>query len=223
VIDSSTEVAMLQDPNLDPFWQTATAEYLLSVGQQPLDTVPLQLETLDPNLASATALVREATETRAMEMTMTAGPIMLPTWTQPIIQPTQVPPGPVPSGNDCIYEVQPGDPNLFRISLKFGVTYQSIAAASGLVNPNLIHVGDKLVIPGCGTTGYIPPPTSIPTYPAGVTPQPPVNNGTYIVQPGDTLFALSIQWGTTVQEIAALNQIPNVNLIYVGQTLYIPA
>ena len=64
------------------------------------------------------------------------------------------------SGQDCIYEVQPTDRNLFRISLLFGVPYMQIAQASNLVNPNIIHVGDKLVIPGCGTTGYVPPPTS---------------------------------------------------------------
>jgi LysM repeat protein len=223
----ATEVAMLQDPNLDPFWQTATAAYLIDIGQAPpVDVVPLDVATLDPNLALATQMVREATETAAFPLTQTAQAIFgNPTATSPIIlQPTWTLAGPIVQGNDCIYEVQPTDRNLFRISLLYGVTYQSIAAASGLVNPNIIHVGDRLVIPGCGTTGQIPPPTSMPTFAPGQTPLPPGgNNGTYVVVPGDTLFALSIAWGTTVQQIAAINQIANVNLIYVGQTLYIPA
>ena len=92
-----------------------------------------------------------------------------------------------------------------------------------MVNPNLIHVGDKLIIPGCGTTGYQPPPTSIPTNNPGYTPNPGGGSGqSYVVQQGDTLFALSLSWGTTVNAIAALNQIANINLIYIGQTLYVP-
>lgn len=222
----ATEVAMLQDTSIDPFWQTATAAYLLESGQlPPVDVVPLDVATLDPNYVLATQMVRDATETAAFPMTQTAQAIFgFPTATSPlIIQPTWTSAGPIVTGNDCVYEVQATDRNLFRISLLFGITYQSIAAASGLVNPNIIHVGDRLIIPGCGTTGYVPPPTSIPTYLPGQTPVPPGNNGTYVVVAGDTLFALSILWGTTIQEIAALNQIANVNLIFIGQTLYIPA
>jgi lysozyme len=136
--------------------------------------------------------------------------------------PTYTLSGPILSGTDCVYEVQPIDRNLYRISLLFGIPYMDIATKSNLVNPNLIHVGDKLIIPGCGVTGYQPPPTSIPTYYPGATPPAPGNNGTYVVQAGDTLFALSLQWGTTVNAIASLNQIANPNLIFVGQTLYRP-
>jgi len=45
---------------------------------------------------------------------------------------------------------------------------------------------------------------------------------TYIVQPGDTLAGLAQRFGTTVQELAALNSIVNPDLIYVGQSLRIP-
>lgn len=43
----------------------------------------------------------------------------------------------------------------------------------------------------------------------------------YIVEPGDTLWAISIKYGTTVNEIIALNDIVNPNLIYPGQNLRI--
>ncbi len=224
IVEVNTEVAMLQDPNLDPFWQTATAAYLSGVGGQPLDVIPLDVATLNPDYQLATDMVRQATETAAYPATQTAQAIFgFPTATVPfVIQPTFTLSGPIVQGNDCVYEVQATDKNLFRISLLFGIPYANIAQASGLVNPNIIHVGDRLVIPGCGSTGYIPPATSIPTYLPGTTPVPPGNNGTYLVQAGDTLFGLSIQWGTTINAIAALNQIANVNLIYIGQTLYIP-
>ena len=43
----------------------------------------------------------------------------------------------------------------------------------------------------------------------------------YIVKSGDTLRAIAMQFGTTVNEIARLNNIKNVNLIYPGQVLEI--
>ncbi len=49
-------------------------------------------------------------------------------------------------------------------------------------------------------------------------------NGTtiYIVGYGDTLARIAARFGTTVNEVAAVNGIYNVNLIYVGQQLVIP-
>jgi LysM repeat protein len=44
------------------------------------------------------------------------------------------------------YVVQPGD-NLYRISLKFGVTMDALARANGIVNPNIVFVGQRLIIP----------------------------------------------------------------------------
>lgn len=43
----------------------------------------------------------------------------------------------------------------------------------------------------------------------------------YTVKRGDTLSAIASRYGTTVQEIAQLNRIQNVNLIYPGQVLRI--
>ena len=40
---------------------------------------------------------------------------------------------------------------------------------------------------------------------------------TYVVQPGDTLWRISRQFGTSVEAIVNANNIPNPNLIYVGQ------
>ena len=44
------------------------------------------------------------------------------------------------------YTVCRGD-NLFRLSLRFGTTVQAIAEANGILNPNLIYVGQVLLIP----------------------------------------------------------------------------
>ncbi len=46
----------------------------------------------------------------------------------------------------AFYTVQPGD-DLFRISLRFNVTLAALMSANGIVNPNLIFVGEQLIIP----------------------------------------------------------------------------
>lgn len=46
---------------------------------------------------------------------------------------------------------------------------------------------------------------------------------TYTVASGDTLGAIATKFGTSVNEIAKLNNIANINLISVGQVLKIPA
>ena len=58
--------------------------------------------------------------------------------------PVPVPVTPQPGG--ATYKVQPGD-NLFRIALRFGRSMQSIAAANGIANYNLIYPGQVLRIP----------------------------------------------------------------------------
>ncbi|WAA10850.1 LysM peptidoglycan-binding domain-containing protein [Fervidibacillus albus] len=44
----------------------------------------------------------------------------------------------------------------------------------------------------------------------------------YVVKKGDTLIHIAKQFNTTVNELAKLNNIKNVNLIYVGQKIKIP-
>jgi hypothetical protein len=43
--------------------------------------------------------------------------------------------------------------------LLYGVTVSEIASVNGVSNMNLLRIGQKLVIPACGTTGALPPPT----------------------------------------------------------------
>jgi spore germination protein len=53
---------------------------------------------------------------------------------------------PVAPSGERIHIVQPGE-TLFRIGLKYGVDWQAIAQANGIVNPSQISVGQRLVIP----------------------------------------------------------------------------
>lgn len=118
-----------------------------------------------------------------------------------------------------VHVVAPGE-NLYRISLRYGVSMSAIQTANNLLNPNLIYVGQQLVIPTGGTPPQ-PPPTQPPQQPQPTQP-PPAGGSTYVVQRGDTLASIASRFGTTYQAIAAANGITNPNLIYVGQQLTIP-
>ena len=112
------------------------------------------------------------------------------------------------TGPSGIHVVRPGE-NLYRIALQYGLTYQTLAAANGIANPNHIYVGQRLVIPGAGGAPSSPSPAS--------------SAGTYVVRPGDTLSAIALRYGISVWTLAQFNAIRNPSLMYVGQVLRIPA
>jgi len=101
-----------------------------------------------------------------------------------------------------IHIVQKGD-TLWALALRYGTTVKAIAWANRILNPDLIYVGQRLVIPA----GAVVP-----------LPRPII----YTVRPGDTLWAIALRYGTTPWAIAIANNIPNPNLIFVGQRLVIP-
>lgn len=124
---------------------------------------------------------------------------------------TAPPPAAGPGGS---YVVQPGD-ILTRIAYKFGVTVAAIVSASHMANPDLLSVGQTLIIPG-GSVG------SQNTNPAPTTPAPgpltgPIN---YTVVAGDSLWRLSDEFGTNPDRIKQLNNLKS-DTIYIGQTLII--
>ena len=180
--------------------------------------------SLDPLEMTATFIVGQATDQAAIPITQTAQALIgIPTATAAPLFATATVEGSVPVGNgvDCIHEVTATDSNLYRISLIYGVTPQQIANASGLPNMNLIYVGQKLTIPGCGNTGVVPPATSIPDGSTGGTGGPV--GSTYVVAQGDTLFKISQRFNVPVTSIANANGISNINLIVINQQLVIPS
>jgi len=103
-----------------------------------------------------------------------------------------------PQEGNVVHVVQRGD-TLYSIARRYGVNVWTIARANGLVNPNHIYVGQRLVIPN--------------GQPASVV---------HVVQPGEMLTRIALHYGVDVWSIARANGISNLNHIYVGQRLTIP-
>ena len=97
------------------------------------------------------------------------------------------------------YTVQRGD-TLYSISKKFNISINKIKELNNLES-NIILPGQILIIKEQTTP-----------------PQPT----TYKVQKGDTLYSISQQFNTTVDEIKKINNITSNN-IYINQELYIPS
>lgn len=128
-------------------------------------------------------------------------------------EPTPIPPTPVPatetpetqnnSGQATTHVVARGE-TLFSIAQRYNLTVAELAAANGIVNVNSIDAGQELVIPAAGTV----------VVPTGET--------THIVAAGETLFRIGLRYGFTVAELAAYNNISNVNSLEIGQEIKIP-
>lgn len=73
----------------------------------------------------------------------------------------------------------------------------------------------------------LPAPPPPPATPAPATPTPePASQApaprTYVVQPGDTLHGIALQFGTTIAELQRVNDLADTNVIVIGQVLVIP-
>ena len=108
------------------------------------------------------------------------------------------------------YIVQRGD-TLSLIARRYSTTVRAIAELNGIVNPNLIYVSQRLLIPSDGDS---PPPLR--------QAQDTALAQIHIVQPGETLTRIASRYGTTVSAIVAANGIADPSLILVGQRLAIP-
>ncbi len=95
------------------------------------------------------------------------------------------------------YTVQRGD-TMGRIARDNGVSLSDLIAANNISNPNLIHPGQVLVIPG---------------------EEPDL---THVVTRGETLARIAAAYGSTITALADANGIRNPNLIRIGQSIVVP-
>jgi LysM repeat protein len=111
-----------------------------------------------------------------------------------------------PPASSGTYVVQRGD-TLAAIAYRHGVSVTDLVRANGIVNPNRIYPGQRLLIPGS----------------SGTPPTPPSTGTYYAVQRGDTLAKIAMRFQVSIWAIVQANNIANPNIISSGQRLYIPA
>jgi LysM repeat protein len=107
-----------------------------------------------------------------------------------------------------VYTVRRGD-TLGDIALMFNVSQAALMKANMLRNPNTIYVGQQLIIPEReGMGGGMGGPECV-SY--------------YTVRRGDTLSEIALTNGLDAYALARANGVSDLNEIYVGQRLCIPA
>jgi LysM repeat protein len=112
-----------------------------------------------------------------------------------------------------IYVVQPGD-SLASIALRYGLTTAELAQANGIINPNLIYVGLKLIIPAPAGAAARATRTGKPAQ---------VVNRLHTVQASEALLAIALKYGTTVRSLIETNGLDRAGFIVPGQQLIIPS
>jgi LysM repeat protein len=105
------------------------------------------------------------------------------------------------------YTVRAGD-TLSGIAAAHGVSASAVAAANGISGADLIHAGQSLDIPaGSGRAE-----ASVDS-----------GGGGHVVRPGETLSDIARRYGIGVADLAAANDVADVNVVIEGRRLRVPA
>lgn len=110
--------------------------------------------------------------------------------------------------------VQRGE-NLVLIARKYGVDVNALMAMNGIADPNVIFIGQRLLIPGDPGAGAYGAPAATQSLP-GV-------GGYYTVRRGDTLSQIAERYAMRMNDLMRLNAITDPSTIYVGQRLRVTA
>jgi LysM repeat protein len=106
------------------------------------------------------------------------------------------------------YVVQDGE-TLSQIADRFGFPIQTLLDVNGITDPDSIHAGQVIQIPGLAPGVSAPVPTTSTT-------------AAYTVAAGDTLASIADKYGVSLSALANANAITNVDSIVIGQVLAVP-
>ena len=182
------------------------------------------------SLSLAEGNTTTATYTATLTATLTHTPTSSPTW-----QPTSLsasttsaldsvtpsstwtatvtltpPPSPAncpPPAGWLVYFVQPGE-TLDAIAARYRISSAELQGANCLLTPALIP----------GVVLYVPPMRTQTPLPCGA----PYGWIPYYVQPGDTLYRLSLAYGITVADLQRANCLGASTLLHTGQLIFVP-
>ncbi len=116
--------------------------------------------------------------------------------------------------------VQPGQ-TLREIGELYGISWEELASVNNLANPNLIQVGQTLIVPAFGTTPAPEPVVVAPTTPV-TQPATQTQLQTYVVQVGDNPSLIADRFGVTLQSLIDINNLAGNLPIFAGDILLIP-
>lgn len=120
------------------------------------------------------------------------------------------------------YTVARGD-SLWSLAKKHGVSVADLAAANNLHGNSMLHIGQKLIIPGKAMASTTATAEKAPS--AKIPAAKPAANGhafTHVVKAGETLGAIARKYQVSVGDVATANNISDPAKIRPGQKLVIP-
>lgn len=116
---------------------------------------------------------------------------------------------PTPTPTPLVYIIKSGD-NPSIIADLYGVNLADLLRLNNITDVSSLQVGQVLLIP-----------TGSKTDAPGEESQP-VDLVSYIIQSGDTLLGIALEYGTTVEAITAVNPDTSLDLIFPGQEIKVP-
>ena len=153
---------------------------------------------------------------------------MTPTWT-PLPTETLLPEStatmtPVPAPSDTpqtprLHQVVPGE-TLFNLSLRYGVTLDSIAEVNEIPANSGLQVSQQIIIPWPTAT----PPLAIVAVEVGgeTIVADPAECSMYEIKSGDTFFGISARERVPLEALMAVNRLTEQSILQPGDTICIP-
>ena len=124
-----------------------------------------------------------------------SAPTPAPTRTSPAADTPSPAPPPSPTAGPLLYTIQDGD-TLAGIAELYGIPLEELISANSLINPDLIHAGQVVVIPGVAppTPQEIPSPTApLPTEAPAAAPPTLTPTGPAVIEIAGVLGTGSVQ------------------------------
>jgi len=118
-------------------------------------------------------------------------------------EPVEVPP-PQPTeepGPTETYIVQPDD-SLSDIAAKYETTVDELLRLNDLAQPDLLYDGQAILVPR--------------------RPEAAVTTTVHVVEAGETLGLIADRYGTTIEVLLELNDLPEPDIVPVGTSLVVP-